>query len=157
MFDSHGGRKPRTTSLNNQQPSKQKCSRLVPKMGPKMGPKTGPKTGTKIGTELGTCFLFLVNKAQNWAPKTGAKNESKNGPQNGPQKQSPRTNLNTNNEGPTMSNCPASHVRTHTHKQTPHGFFLSYLIHRVCKPLHETIFTTNFFTLLFNNSGGMPM
>ena len=85
-------------------------------MGPKMGPKTGPKTGTKMRA----CFLFLINKAQIWAPKTGAKNESKNGPQNKHQKQSPRTNLNTNNEGPTMSNCPASHVRTHTHKQTPH-------------------------------------
>ena len=129
MFHSHGGRKPRTTSFktNNQA---HKNSRLVLKMGPKMGPKTGPKTGTKMGA----CLLFLINKAQNWAPKTGAKNESKNGPQNRHQKQSPRTNLNTNNEGPTMSNCPASHVRTHSHKQTPHGFFLSYLIHRVSKP-----------------------
>ena len=113
-----------------------------------MGPKTGPKTGTKIGTELEACFLFLIHKAQNSAPKTGAKNESKNGPQNGPQKQSPRTNLNTNNESPTMSNCPASHVWTNKHKQTPHGFFLSYLMHLVCKALtrnklhHQLLYTS---------------
>ena len=82
MFDSHGGgRKPRTTSFktNNQA---HKNSRLVLKMGPKMGPKTGPKTGTTMGA----CLLFLINKAQNWAPKTGTKTESKNGPQ----KQAPK-------------------------------------------------------------------
>ena len=134
MFDSHGvGRKPRTTSFktNNQA---HKNSRLVLKMGPKMGSQNGTQNGDP---QWGPCLLFLINKAQNWAPKTGTKTESKNGPQNRHQKQSPRTNLSTNNEGPTMSNCPASHDRTHTHKQTA-AWILSKLLEYIVSQSLDT-------------------
>ena len=123
-------RKPRTTMFNNQQPSKKKCSRLVPKMSPKMG----PQRGTKIGTELGACFLFLINRAQNWAPKWGPKMNPKTGPQNesrtGP-KSSPKNEFKHKQWSATMSNCPVSHVRTHTQKQTA-AWILSKLLDTSC-------------------------
>ena len=151
MFDSHGRRKPRTTSFNNQQPSKQECSKLFPKMGPKMGPKTGPKTGTKIGTELGACFLFLINKAQNWPPKRVPKMNPKTGPKTGP-KSSPQNEFKHKQSRPNhvkLSGLALAHPDEHA--QADAAWILSKLLDTSClqaltrNKLHHQLPTSSHF------------
>ena len=129
MLDSQGSesQEPQCSTTNSQ--AKKNAQDWFPKWAPKWDPKGGPKLEPNWGHA--SCFLLTEPKTgpQNGGPKWIQKRAPKR-IQNGPQKQ-PKNEFKHKQWSATMSNCPVSHVRTHTQKQTA-AWILSKLLDTSC-------------------------